>query len=374
MKQIWEFTRDLVNAYIEDDGFTKGAALAYYTTFSIAPIIIIVVAVAGFVFGEEAVRGELYDQLSGLLGSETAASIQDMVKASSQSDGNFFATMISIGALVFGATTAFNQLKLSLDAIWEIESKPKNGVIGFLKARGTAFALVMGLAFLLLISLVVNALAVGLSNVIGEYFSLIGEITLAIVSLVISLALTTLIFAVIFKELPDVRVRWTEVFWGALFTAILFSLGRFAIGYYIGNSSVTDGFGAAGPLVALLVWTYYSSQIVFLGAEFIWVLGRNNGHPVLPSKDAVKVVKKTKKLEAQEAERAERRAAKGGAPVGDHPNDKVLPGGEVPPADDKSGGATGYPEGDSDDGAPSADDRAGDPSWPSVGKAAQAKR
>ena len=348
LKQIWEFARDLVNAYIEDDGFTKGAALAYYTTFSIAPIIIIVIAVAGFIFGEEAVRGELYDQLAGLLGSETAASIQEMVKASSQAEGNFVATVISVGALVFGATTAFNQLKLSLDAIWEIESKPKNGVIGFLKARGTAFAIVMGLAFLLLVSLIVNALAVGLSNVIGNYFSAAGEIALAVVSLVISLALTTVIFAIIFKELPDVRVRWNEVLWGALFTAILFSLGRFGIGYYIGNSSVTSGFGAAGPLVALLVWTYYSSQIVFLGAEFIWVLGRNNGHPVLPSKDAVKVIKKTKKLEAQAAERAERKARKNGTDVDDETEGDLS---------DKDYGQLEESE----------HERADDPTWPPVG-------
>ena len=344
-KQIWEFTRDLVNAYIEDDGFTKGAALAYYTTFSIAPIVIIVIAVAGFIFGEEAVRGELYTQLDGLLGAETAATIQEMVKASSQADGNFVATVISIGALIFGATTAFNQLKLSLDAIWEIESKPKNGILGFLIARGTAFALVMGLAFLLLVSLVVNALAVGLSNVIGNYFDTAGEIALAVVSLVISLALTTAIFAIIFKELPDVRVRWTEVLWGALFTAILFSLGRFAIGYYIGNSSVTSGFGAAGPLVALLVWTYYSSQIVFLGAEFIWVLGRNNGHPVLPSKYAVKVVKKTKKLEARDAERHEKRELE---------REGI--------ANDLEGDTSDPTEG-------SEDERAGDPLWPPIGRA-----
>lgn len=303
MKRVFAFAKEMINAYIEDDGFTKGAALAYYTTFSIAPIIIIVIAVAGFIFGEDAVRGEVYNQLEGLLGAETAASIQDIVKASSQADGNVFATILSVGALAFGATTAFNQLKLSLDMIWEIESKPKNGIIGFLKARGTAFALVMGLGFLLLVSLVVNAVAVGLSNQIGRYVSGAGEITLLIVGTLVSLALTTGIFAIIFKYLADVRIRWREVLWGSLFTAVLFSLGRIGISYYIGNSSVTAGFGAAGSLVALLVWTYYSSQIVFLGAEFIWTLGRATGHPVLPSKDAVRVIKKTKKIDAASAAR-----------------------------------------------------------------------
>ena len=305
MKKIWTFTVDMVNAYIEDDGFTKGAALAYYTTFSIAPIVIIVIAVAGFVFGEEAVRGELYTSLEDILGGEVAANIQDIVRASSQSEGNVFATVLSIGGLVFGATTAFNQLKLSLDAIWEIESKPKNGVVGFLKARGTAFALVISLGFLLLVSLVVNAVAVGLSKQIGRYIDGAGAITLTVVGTLLSLALTTGIFAVIFKYLADVRIRWREVLWGSLFTAVLFSLGRLGISYYIGNSEVTTGFGAAGSLVALLVWTYYSSQIVFLGAEFIYTLGRYSGHPVLPSKHAVRVIKKTRRIDAAAAAREE---------------------------------------------------------------------
>lgn len=304
MKKVFAFAKEMINAYIEDDGFTKGAALAYYTTFSIAPIIIIVIAVAGFIFGEEAVRGEVYTQLADILGPDTAASVQSMVKASSQDDSSFFATVLSVGALVFGATTAFNQLKLSLDMIWEIESKPKNGVIGFLKARGTAFALVMGLGFLLLVSLIVNAVAVALSKQIGNYIDGGGAATLVVVGTLLSLALTTGIFALIFKYLADVRIRWREVLWGSLFTAILFSIGRLGISYYIGNSSVTSGFGAAGSLVALLVWTYYSSQIVFLGAEFIWTLGRATGHPVLPSKHAVKVIKKTRKIDADSARRA----------------------------------------------------------------------
>ncbi len=310
MKKIWNFTRDLINAYIEDDGFTKGAALAYYTTFSLAPIIIIIITVAGFFFGRDAISGEVYAQLADLLGAEAAKTVQEIVKASYLSGDSVFTTILGVATLIFGATGAFNQLKLSLDQIFEIESKPKNGVIGFLKARATSFAIVLGLGFILLVSLVINALAVGLSNSIGDYFSVVGEITLAVLTTLISIVLTAGIFAVIFKELPDVLVRWQEVLWGALFTAILFSIGRFGIGYYIGNSTITSGFGAAGSLVALLVWTYYSSQIVFLGAEFIWVLARNNEHPVLPSKQAVRVIRKTHKLDTAEAARVERREVK----------------------------------------------------------------
>lgn len=310
MKKIWDFLGELVNAYIEDDGFTKGAALAYYTTFSLAPILIIIITVAGWFFGREAISGEVYQQLDELLGPDAAASIQEIVKSSYLATDSLWTTVLGVGTLIFGATGAFNQLKLSLDQIWEIESKPKNNVVGFLKARLAAFSMVLGLGFVLLVSLAVNAVAVAMSAKIGDYFSLIGEITLATLSIVISLAMTAGIFALIFKELPDVRVRWREVLWGSLFTAVLFSVGRFAIGYYIGNSEITSGFGAAGSLVALLVWTYYSSQIVFLGAEFIYVLGRWTGHPVLPSEEAVKVIRKTQKMDAYAAERRERREVK----------------------------------------------------------------
>ncbi len=293
----------MIQAYIEDDGFTKGAALAYYTTFSIAPIVIVIVAVAGFVFGKEAVRGELFAQLDDLMGADTATQIQELVEASYNSGDTWWATILGVATLLFAATGAFNQLKLSLDAIWEIESKPSNSILGFLVSRVTSFAMVLGIGFILLVSLVVNAVAVGLSGKIGEYFSIVGEISLAVIGVIVSIAMTAGVFALIFKYLADVRIRWREVLWGSLFTAVLFSLGRFGISYYIGNSTITSGFGAAGSLVALLVWTYYSSQIVFLGAEFIWTLGRETGHPVLPSKSAVQIIKKTKRIEASEAER-----------------------------------------------------------------------
>ncbi len=309
LKKIWNFTKDLVNAYIEDDGFTKGAALAYYTTFSLAPIIIVIIAVAGIFYGKEAMEGQVFSQLEGMIGPETAATVQDLVKASYNAGGNWWVTTISVGTLIFGATGAFNQLKLSLDKIWELESKPKNGLIGFIMARLVSFSLVLSIGFILLVSLVVNAVAVALSDKLTEYFSVAGEVSLALFGTVISLALTGGVFALIFKYLPDAKVRWREVLWGSLFTAVLFALGQKGISYYIGNSSITSGFGAAGSLVALLVWTYYSSQIVFLGAEFIWTLGKMNGHPVLPDSNAVKVVKVSEKMDEAQAHRYERRAA-----------------------------------------------------------------
>jgi len=302
IKNIYTFAKDLVNAYIEDDGFTKGAALAYYTTFSIAPIIFIIIAIAGVFFGQAAVKGEVFVQLEGMLGAETAATVQEVVEASYKAGENFWVALLGIGTLIFGATGAFTQLKLSLDKIWQIESKPVNGIIGFLKARMISFAMVIGLGFVLLVSLVVDALAAGIGNQIAMRMGEFGEGGLAALTSIISIGLSIVIFAAIFKFLPDAKVRWKEVLWGSLFTAILFAIGRTAIGHYIGNSSITTGFGAAGSLVALLVWTYYSSQTVFLGAEFIWVLSKRNNHPVLPGKQAVLVLKRTRKVNHVHAE------------------------------------------------------------------------
>ncbi len=304
IRQTFSIVKELVNEYIEDDGFTKGAALAYYTTFSIAPIIFIIIAIAGVFFGHAAVKGEVYDQLSGLLGQDAAETIQTVVEASYNQGGNFWITVLGIVTLIFGATGAFNQLKLSLNQIWAIESKPVNGILGFLKARGISFAMVIGLGFVLLVSLVVDALASGLGQKFAMNLGSIGETGLSVIIAIISLVLSVLIFAAIFKFLPDARVHWKEVMYGSLFTAVLFALGRSGIGYYIGNSSITTGFGAAGSLVALLVWTYYSSQTIFLGAELMWVLGKRNNRPILPGKEAVLIVKQTKKIDSIRAEAA----------------------------------------------------------------------
>lgn len=301
IKQIYTFIKELVNAYIEDDGFTKGAALAYYTTFSIAPIIFIIISIAGAFFGQAAVKGEVFNQLQGLLGPKAAETVQEVVEASYNLGDNFWVTILGIITLIFGATGAFNQLKISLDQIWKIESNPINGIIGFLKARLVSFAMVVGLGFVLLVSLVVDAIASGIGQQIADRLGKLGEGGLTGLTSLISLGLSIVIFAAVFKYLPDAKVGWKEVLWGSLFTAILFAIGRTGIGYYIGNSSITSGYGAAGSLVALLVWTYYSSQTVFLGAEFIWVLAKRNNNPVLPGNHAVLVVKRTRRVDHLDA-------------------------------------------------------------------------
>jgi len=296
IKYLFSFTKDLINAYIEDDGFTKGAALAYYTTFSIAPIIFIIIGVAGIFFGDAAVKGEVYTQLKGMLGVETARTVQEVVEVSYKADGNYWVTLLGLGTLFFGATGAFNQLKLSLNQIWQIEPHPTNGVIGFLQARLISFAMVIVLGFVLLVSLVVDALAAGIGQHISLRLGALEGESLALITTLVSLSLSIVIFAAVFRFLPDAQVRWREILWGSVFTAIIFAIGRTLIGYYIGNSEITTGFGAAGSLVALLVWTYYSSQTVFLGAEFIWVLAKKNEHPVLPGEKALRIVKRTKRV------------------------------------------------------------------------------
>jgi len=303
ISKVFKFTKALVDSYIEDDGFTKGAALAYYTTFSIAPIIFIIISVVGIFFGHAAVKGQVFSQLEGMLGPEAASTIEKVVEVSYNTGGNFWITLLGIVTLLFGATGAFNQLKISLDSIWQIESKPVNGIIGFLKARTISFAMVIGLGFVLLVSLVVDAFASGVGQQVANQLGGFGEMGLSVTTSFLSLVLSVIIFSAVFKFLPDAKVRWREVIWGSLFTAILFAVGRIGIGYYIGNSSITTGFGAAGSLVALLVWTYYSSQTVFLGAEFIWLLAKENHHPILPGKRAVLVVKRTQRVGYKNAER-----------------------------------------------------------------------
>ena len=286
---IWSFAQELVKEYQEDDCFTLGAALSYYTIFSIAPIIVIIIAVAGFVFGPDAVQGELYDKLSGLVGSEAATQIQDLVRKSYQSDAGIIATVVGIITLVFGATGVVNQLKKSLNIIWEMKAVPKNGILKFLLDRVLSLGLILALGFILLVTLVIEGVVAALSSQIETLVPSISGPLLVAVNFVISLLLTGGLFAFIFKLLPDARIHWADAFKGGVFTAVLFALGRIGIGYYLAQGNISETFGAASFLVILLVWVYYSSQILFLGAEFTQVYARRYGARIEPTRNSVRV-------------------------------------------------------------------------------------
>ena len=276
-KQIWNLIRKSVVAWVDDYAPSMGAALAYYTLFSIAPLLIIVIAVAGLVFGQEAARGEIVAQIQGLIGQEGAIAVQGLLKNANQPVQSIVATVVSIVTLVIGATTVFGELQSDLDRIWRVPAPlNESGVWALLGNRLLSFGFVLGLVFLLLISLVVSAVIAAFGKWSHGLFE--GwETFFQVVNFGISFVITTSLFAMIYKFMPRARIAWRDVWIGAGVTAFLFEIGKFLIGIYLGTTSVASVFGAAGSLVVLLVWVYFSAQIFLLGAEFTWVYSHEYG-------------------------------------------------------------------------------------------------
>jgi membrane protein len=270
-----------------DDGAARlAAALSYYTAFAIAPLLVLVLAVTGALFGEEAVRGQLERELSGLFGPEAASLIEGMVAKAGNDDSAGWASSLGILALLIGATGVFAELQNALNTVWEVEPKPGRGLVGFIQTRLLSFAMVLGIGFLLLVSLVLSAALALLTSSMGQYvFG--GEAALArVFSLVGSFVTVTLLFAMIYKLLPDARIHWRDVWVGAAATSLLFSAGKWLIGLYLGRSAIASTYGAAAALAILLVWVYYSAQIMLLGAEFTQVYARRFGKRILPAPHA----------------------------------------------------------------------------------------
>ena len=264
-----------------------GASLAYYTLFALAPILIVAITIAGFFFGAEAVQREVTGQISGLVGQDGAEAVQAMLVAASQRSGNGVATAIGILTFFLGATGAFLELQTALNGIWRVKPKPDAGINDMLVQRLLSFGLVIGVGFLLLVSLLVSAALSALNSYIGRLVPDVAMLWQGVNTLV-SLGVVTLLFAMIYQFLPDVDLRLRDVWVGALVTAGLFNIGKFLIGLYLGTSGVATTYGAAGSVVVLLIWVYYSSQIVLLGAEFTRAyVERFGGRPV-PSEHATK--------------------------------------------------------------------------------------
>ena len=256
-----------LNAWIHHRASSKGAALAFYTLFSMMPILILAIAGAGYFFGAEAAQGEIIAQVEGLVGHNGAQAIQALLAGARDPASGFVATMVASVLLLVGATSVFVELKGSLDELWGMEPPKGLAIIVFLRNRLHAFGLVLVLAFLLLVSLALSAALAVLERYAGGIWSSSYDI-LEMLSSVIAFGVIACLFAVIYKVLPDAPLSWRDVWIGAAFTAGLFSLGKYAIGLYLGSSGVASSFGAAGSLIALLLWVYYSAQIFFLGAEF----------------------------------------------------------------------------------------------------------
>jgi membrane protein len=253
-----------------------GAALAYYTMFSIAPLLLIVISVAGLFFGEQAARGEILDQLQGLMGVEGAQAVQALLASVNHPKAGVLATLFGIGALVIGATTVIGELQNSLDRIWRAPHRESHaGVFKWLHSRLISLGMIMGIGFLLMVSLVASALLATVQRWFGRWLDL-GAAASA-VDFAVSFGFITVAFAMIYKLMPRVRVAWGDVWIGAIVTSLLFTVGKMAIGVYIGRSAVASAFGAAASLVAMVVWVYWSAQIFLLGAEFTWVYARRCG-------------------------------------------------------------------------------------------------
>ena len=269
--------KQTVAAWVDDYAPSMGAALSYYTIFSLAPMLLIVIAVAGMAFGDEAARGEIFGQLRGLMGTDAAKTIEDLLTSVSEPKKGVAATTVGLVLLLIGATSVFGELQDALDRIWRAPARDRaGGFLGLVRARLLSFGMILGIAFLLMVSLVLGAATAALgkwwSGAFGSW-----EVLTQSVNIVLGFAVTTLGFAMIYKLMPRVRVEWRDVWLGAAVTALLFTIGQFLIGLYIGKSGIASGFGAAGSLIVILLWVYYSAQIFLLGAEFTWIYARTFG-------------------------------------------------------------------------------------------------
>lgn len=277
----------------EDKVPRLGAALAFYTALSMAPLLVISLRVAAIFFGDEAAAGEIERQGQAMIGKQGAEALQAMIENAHQEDSGTVATVLGVVTLLFGASGVFGQLQDSLNTIWEVQPKPGRGVWGFIRDRFLSFAMVMGCAFLLLVSLVVStaiAAATKFTAAFGDEFAWVA----ALLNFVVSFVVITGIFALTFKMVPDVKVAWRDVWIGAVLTALLFVIGKFGLGLYLGRSSMASSYGVAGSLIVLLVWVYYSAQIVFFGAEFTQVYANRYGSRIVPSANAMPVTEEAR--------------------------------------------------------------------------------
>ena len=277
IKQTWVLIKTTFSSWLDDYAPSMGAALAYYTLFSIAPLLLIVISTAGLVFGEDAVRGEIFGQLRDLMGDQGAQAVQSLLASVSEPKKGIAGTVIGTVLLVVGATTVLGELQDALDRIWRAPEKDKKGGVGALvRARLLSLGIILGIGFLLIVSLVFNAAMAALGKWWGPFFSNL-EMLGTVVNFFFSFLFLSTLFAMLYKLMPRVKIRWRDVWAGAVVTALLFTVGKLLIGIYIGKSAISSGFGAAGSLVIVLVWVYYSAQIFLLGAEFTRAYSQAHG-------------------------------------------------------------------------------------------------
>jgi membrane protein len=276
-RETWQLLKASAQAWNDDYAASMGAAIAYYTTFSLAPLLIIVIAVAGLVFDREAARGEISAQIAGLVGMDGAKAVEGLLQSASEPATSLLASIIGTATLILGATSVFVELQSDLDRIWRAPAlPPSSGILSLLRSRLLSFGMIVTMGFLLLVSLVVGAGLSALNNW-GTTMFPGALIVLQALNLLVGFGVTTLLFATAYRILPRARIAWADVWIGAAVTAVLFTVGKYLIGLYLGHAGVSSGFGAAGSLVIILAWVYYSAQIFLLGAEFTWVYAHKYG-------------------------------------------------------------------------------------------------
>ena len=283
-QSVWQLLKATYNEWSEDDASRLAAALSYYTAVSIAPLLIIVIVVVGFFYGQEAAQGQLVSRIQGAVGTQGAQFIQDVIQNAHRPALGTLAGLLGVATLLWGSTNFFNELQMSLNKIWDVERKTGQGIWATVKERFLSFRLVLGIGFLLLVSLILSAVL----TAVGHYFSqwLPGAGWLwELINFIISFGVITLLFALIYRILPDAEIAWHDVWLGAAITALLFTIGKWLLGLYLGNTS--SAYGAAGSLAVFLIWVYYSAQILFFGAEFTQVYANRYGSGVQPAANAV---------------------------------------------------------------------------------------
>jgi membrane protein len=277
IRDWWPLVKAAGVAWVADYAPSMGAALSYYSIFSLAPLLLIVISIGGLVFGQEAVRGEVFMQLQDLLGTEASQAVEGLLASVSQPSEGLASTAIGVVLLLLGATSVFGELQDALDRIWRAPARDRSGGLwGLVRARLLSFGMILGIAFLLMVSLILSAVVAALgklwSGAFGDW-ALLAQVY----NLIAGFVVTTGVFAMIYKIMPRVSVKWRDVWLGAAVTSLLFTVGQFMIGMYIGRSNLASGFGAAGSLIVVFVWVYYSAQIFLLGAEFTWIYARTFG-------------------------------------------------------------------------------------------------
>lgn len=291
IKTGWKLIKTTYNEFDDDNAIKLSASLSYFTIFSLPPLLIIIMYISSFFYGKEAVAGRFFVQINQMVGNEAALQIQETIKNIELSNSNVFAAIFGGIMLVIGASGVFAEIQSSINFIWGLSAKPNKGVIKFIKNRLMSFSMIAVASFLLLVSLMVNTVMDVINARLVVYFPDITVYLFYILNLLILFATTTMLFSIIFKTLPDGRIAWKDALIGSGFTSIFFMIGKFAIGFYLGNSTIATVYGAAGSVIIILVWVYYSAIILYFGAEFTKVYAKSHGQKIIPNDYAVEIKK-----------------------------------------------------------------------------------